>query len=84
MKMFIVEKRKTVGAFQPVSVFMSLENAEDLFEKEKARAGFNEGYAEKLEMTNAEKKKHPDVIKYAKVGGSHYNITIRIREVEVK
>jgi len=84
MKMFVVEKRKTVGAFKTVSMNTSLKEAEEVFEKEKIDAGFNCGYEEKLEMTNAEKKKYPDVIKYAKVGGSHYNITIRIREVEVK
>ena len=84
MKMYIVEKRKTVGAFKTISMNTSLTEAEALFEQEKVNAGFNEGYKEKLEMTNAEKKKYPDVIKYAKVGGSHYNITIRIREMEVK
>ena len=84
MKTFIIERRKTVGAFKTIALTYNKEKAMEIFEEAKKNEGFGQGYREKLEMTKAEMKKYPDVIAYGKVGGSHYNITLRVREVEVE
>ena len=84
MKTYIIERRKTVGAFKTIALTYNLDKAKEIFEEAKKNEGFGQGYKEKLVMTNAEKKKYPDVVEYAKVGGSHYNITLRIRGVEAE
>lgn len=81
MKMYLIERRKTVGAFKTIAATFNQDKAIGIFEEAKRNEGFGQGREEKLALTSAEKKKYPDVIAYGKVGGSHNNIILRVREV---
>ena len=82
-EIYILERRNTVGSYRPFAWCYSLDNAKAIFEEAKKNEGFNNSSNLRLEMTSEEKKKYPDVISFAKMGGTHHNIILRIRKEEV-
>jgi len=84
IKVYLIERRKTVGSFKTIAFTYNKETAIKIFEEAKKNEGFGKGYTEKLSLTKPEQKKYPDVIAYGKVGDSHCNITLRVREVSVE
>jgi hypothetical protein len=82
MAIYIIEIRRTVGAYKTVSVCYNLKEARKIFEETKKNNGFGRGRPEVLHMTEKQKKMEPFVKAWAKVGGTpHDNTIIRIREV---
>lgn len=82
-KIYILESRRTVGAYKTIQVFGSLDKAIEKFEEIKrvmVSVAANPGIPCKTELTKAEQAKNKDVIAYFKIGGSHNNEILRIRE----
>ena len=79
--LYLLERRNTAGSFKTLTASRDLNLITTRFNDAVAEwDGYNN--TRKIELTNAEKKKYPDVIKYFKIGGSHANVTLRIRQVE--
>ena len=76
---YLIEERNTVGAYKTVAATNYLVDALKVFEDAKNQAGFGQGFPE---IHKGEDKKDPSIIRYAKVGGSHNNTIIRIRQVK--
>lgn len=78
---YLVEIRRTVGAYKTVAACYSLQEARKIFEETKKNNGFGQGYPEVLKMTDEQKRMNPHVRAWAKVGGTHHNVIVRIREI---
>jgi hypothetical protein len=78
---YLVEIRRTVGAYKTVAACYSLKEAHKIFEETKKNNGFWQGYPEVHKMTEKQKKMEPFVKAWAKVGGTHCNVIVRIREI---
>lgn len=78
---YLVEIRRTVGAYKTVAACYNLQEARKLFEETKKNNGFGQGYSEVLKMTNEQKRMNPHIKAWAKVGGTHHNVIVRIREI---
>ena len=76
---YLIEERRTIGAFRTITATSSFKEALRVFEDAKEKAGFGMGYDEIYKDGD---KKDPSIVKYAKVGGSHNNTIIRIRQVK--
>lgn len=79
---YLIEARRTVGAYKTIGMAYSEDKALEIFEECKKNNGFGCGYKEVYTLTKAQQKSNPDVIKFAKVGGTHYSYAVRIREIE--
>lgn len=78
---YLVEIRRTVGAYKTVAACHNLREARKIFEETKKNNGFGQGYPEVHKMTEKQKKMEPFVKAWAKVGGTHHNVIVRIREI---
>jgi len=79
---YLVEIRRTVGAYKTVAACYNLKEARKIFEEAKKNNGFGQGRPEVLRLTEKQKKMNPFVKAWAKVGGTIHDYTIvRIREV---
>lgn len=78
---YLVEIRRTVGAYKTVAACYNLQEARKIFEETKKNNGFGQGYPEVLKMTDKQKKMDPHVKAWAKIGGEHHNVIVRIREI---
>lgn len=78
---YLVEIRRTVGAYKTVAACYNLQEARKIFEETKKNNGFGQGYPEVLKMTDEQKRINPHVRAWAKVGGTHHNVIVRIREI---
>ena len=78
---YLVEIRRTVGAYKTVAACYNLREARKIFEETKKNNGFGQGYPEVHKMTEKQKKMEPFVKAWAKVGGTHHNVIVRIREI---
>ena len=82
MPMYVIEIRRTVGAYRTVGAAYNLKVAKQIFEETKKNNGFGQGRPEVLAMTEKQKKMDPFIKAWAKVGGTTHDYTIvRIREV---
>lgn len=79
--MYLVEVRRTVGAYKTVAACYNLKQARGIFEEAKKNNGFGQGYPEVHKMSPRQKQMEPFVKAWAKVGGTHCNVIIRIREI---
>ena len=78
---YLVEIRRTVGAYKTVAACYNLQEARKIFEETKKNNGFGQGSPEVLKMTDEQKRMNPRVKAWAKVGGTHNNVIVRIREI---
>ena len=78
---YLVEIRRTVGAYKTVAACYNLQVAREIFEETKKNNGFGQGYSEVLEMSDKQKRMEPHIKAWAKVGGAHHNVIVRIREI---
>lgn len=82
---YVVEKRYTVGAYGVLGVFANKDNAVKAYTLEVMRYEKEWKSCDVVrKMSAAQKRKNPDVIAYTKLGGTHQNVIIRIREMEEK
>ena len=80
---YVVEKRYTVGAYGVLGVFANKDTAVKAYTLEVMRYEKEwKGCDVVRKMSAAQKRKNPDVIVYTKLGGTHQNVIIRIREME--
>ena len=82
---YVVEKRYTVGAYGVLGVFANKDTAVKVYTQEVTHYEEEwKGCSITRKMTAAQKRKNPDVIAYTKLGGTHRNVIVRIREMEDK
>lgn len=81
MAIYVVEMRRTVGSYKTIGAAYNLKKATEIFEEAKKNNVFGQGRPEVLHMTEKQKLMEPFVKKWAKVGSTHDNVIIRIREV---
>ena len=78
--MYVLETRNTVGGYIAKVFNDKLNMIEEVFDDIVNQYDLNDKTIV-TELTNEQKKKYPDVIKYFKIGGSHWNFSMRIRKV---
>ena len=78
---YVVEVRRTAGAYKTVAACYNLKTARQIFEETKKNNGFGEGRPEVLKMSPKQQRLDPFVKAWAKVGGDHDNTIVRIREI---
>lgn len=76
---YLIEIRRTVGAYKAIAATYNYKNAQEIFEEAKKNFGFGKGRPEKHMGVD---KKNPDILASAKVGSAHDNLIIRIRKTE--
>lgn len=78
---YLIEIRRTVGAYKVIAAMYNYENAIAAFEEGKKNFGFGKGRPEKHMGVD---KKNPDILASAKVGDAHDNLIMRLRKIEIQ
>ena len=65
MPMYVIEVRRTVGAYRTVGAAYSLKAARQIFEETKKNNGFGQGRPEVLAMSEKQKRMDPFVKAWA-------------------
>lgn len=78
---YLIEIRRTVGAYKVIAAMYNYENAIAAFEEGKKNFGFGKGRPEKHMGVD---KKNPNILASAKVGTVHDNLIMRLRKIEIQ
>ena len=79
---YLLEQRKTVGAFKTIAASSNFKYVYSQFTKTVENITGGNGKGAIFGMSATKQKKYPDILRYFKVGSEHYNVILRIRQIE--